>query len=86
MAKLLDSGVVGFRSARGEALGRAVSVAAEVASDCLTFELSGRQRQDARPGLAKMYRVPPDRAWWPAVGAPLERGVRPHRGRSYGTQ
>ena len=45
----------------------------------LTFELSGRQRQDARPGLAKMYRVPPDRAWWPAVGAPLERGVRPHR-------
>jgi hypothetical protein len=42
----------------------------------LTFELSGRQRQDARPGLAKMYRVPPARAWWPAVGAPLERGVR----------
>jgi hypothetical protein len=25
-----------------------------------------------------MYSVPPDRAWWPAVGAPLERGVRPH--------
>ena len=45
---------------------------------CLTFELSGRQRQDARPGLVKMYRVPPARAWWPAVGAPLERGVRPH--------
>jgi hypothetical protein len=44
----------------------------------LTFELSGRQRQNARPGLAKMYRVPPDRAWWPAVGAPLERGVRRH--------
>ena len=44
----------------------------------LTFELGGRQRWDARPGLAKMYRVPPDRAWWPAVGAPLERGVR-HR-------
>ena len=43
----------------------------------LTFELSGRQRQGARPGLAKMYRVPPARAWWPAVGAPLERGVRP---------
>ena len=42
----------------------------------LTFELSGRRRQDARPGLAKMYRVPSDRAWWPAVGAPLERGVR----------
>ena len=44
----------------------------------LTFELSGRRRQDARPGLVKMYRVPPDRAWWPAVGAPLERGVRRH--------
>jgi len=44
----------------------------------LTFELSGRRRQDARARLAKMYRVPPDRAWWPAVGAPLERGVRPH--------
>ena len=42
-----------------------------------TFELSGRRRQDARPGLVKMYRVPPARAWWPAVGAPLERGVRP---------
>ena len=42
----------------------------------LTFELSGRQRQDARPGPVKMYRVPPARAWWPAVGAPLERGVR----------
>ena len=23
-----------------------------------------------------MYRVPPAWAWWPAVGAPLERGVR----------
>ena len=44
----------------------------------LTFELRGRQRQDARPGLATMYRVPPDRAWWPAVGAPFERGVRRH--------
>ena len=47
MAKLLDSGVVGFRSARGEALGRAVSVAAEVASDCLTFELTCALRQAA---------------------------------------
>ena len=45
----------------------------------LTFELSGRQRQDARPGLVKMYRVPPARAWWPAVGAQLERGVRQQR-------
>ena len=45
---------------------------------CLTFELSGRRRQDARPGLVKMYRVPPARAWWPAVGAPVERRVRQH--------
>ena len=44
----------------------------------LTFELSGRRRQDARPALQKMYTVPAARAWWPAVGAPLERGVRPH--------
>jgi hypothetical protein len=43
----------------------------------LTFELTGRQRQDARPGPVKMYRVPPARAWWPAVAAPVERGVRP---------
>ena len=42
----------------------------------LTFELSGRQRQDASARTVKMYRVPPDRAWWPAVGAPLERVVR----------
>ena len=42
----------------------------------LTFELSGRQRQDAKPGMVKMYTVPPAWAWWPAVGAPLERGVR----------
>ena len=48
----------------------------------LTFELTGRQRQDARPGLAKMYRVPPGRAWWPAVGSPVERGVRLHLGGS----
>jgi hypothetical protein len=44
----------------------------------LTFELSGSQRQGARPGPVKMYGVPPARAWWPAVGAPLERGVRHH--------
>jgi hypothetical protein len=44
----------------------------------LTFELSGRQRQDARPGPVKMDGVPPARAWWPAVGALLERGVRHH--------
>jgi len=45
----------------------------------LTFELSGRQRQDARPGPVKMYGVPPARAWRPAGGAPLERGVRRRR-------
>ena len=43
---------------------------------CLTFELRGRQRQDASARLAKMYRVPPAGRWWPAVGAPFERGVR----------
>ena len=43
---------------------------------CLTFEVSWRRRQDARPGPVKMYRVPPVRAWWPAVGAPLERVVK----------
>jgi hypothetical protein len=44
----------------------------------LTFELSGRQRHATAPGPVKMYRVPPARARWHAVGAPLERGVRPH--------
>ena len=43
---------------------------------CLTFELSGRRRQDARARTEKMYRVPQAGPWWPAVGAPLERGVR----------
>ena len=28
--------------------------------------------------LLSMHRVPPDGTWWPAVGDPLERGVRPH--------
>jgi hypothetical protein len=44
----------------------------------LTFELSGRQRQDASARTEKKYRVPQSGRWWPAVGAPLERGVRPH--------
>jgi hypothetical protein len=44
----------------------------------LTFELTGQQRQAARPGAVKMYTVPPTQAWWPAVGAPVERGVRHH--------
>ena len=44
----------------------------------LTFELSGRRRYDARPAKQIMYTVPASRAWWHAVGAPLERGVRQH--------
>jgi hypothetical protein len=46
----------------------------------LTFELSGRQRWDARPAKW-MIACAASRAWWPAVGAPLERGVRPHLAR-----
>jgi hypothetical protein len=46
---------------------------------CLTFEVSWRQRQGARPEPQKMYTVPVARAWWPAVGAQLDRGVRPRR-------
>ena len=42
----------------------------------LTFELRRDRRQGARPGPVKMYRVPPARAWWLAVGPRLERGVR----------
>ena len=57
-------------------MGDSVEGMKPVAGLCgLTFELSGRQRQDARPGLAKMYRVPPDRAWWPAVEARLSAGL-----------
>ena len=44
----------------------------------LTFELSGRRRQDTRARAEKMYTVPQAGPWWPAVGAPLERRVRPH--------
>jgi hypothetical protein len=42
----------------------------------LTFELTGRQRQDARARAVKMHRVPQTGPWWPAVAAPVERGVR----------
>ena len=49
-----------------------------VSSKHLTFEVSWRQRQDARPEPQKMYTVPVARAWWPAVGAQLDRGVRRH--------
>ena len=41
-------------------------------------ELTGRRREDAKPGPQTMYRVPAAWAWWPAVGAPVERPVRPH--------
>ena len=62
------------------ASGAAASVADRthcLAGSCgLTFELSGSQRWDARPGLWKMLSTT-DRAWWHAVGSPLERGVRP---------
>ena len=43
----------------------------------LTFELSRHQRCDARARVAKMYSVPPAGPAWHAVGARLERGVRP---------
>jgi hypothetical protein len=42
----------------------------------LTFELTGRRRQATRPGPVKMDGGPQVRAWWPAVGAPVERRVR----------
>jgi len=41
----------------------------------LTFELSGRQRQDDRARAVKMHRVQQTGHWRPADGAPLERGV-----------
>jgi hypothetical protein len=41
----------------------------------LTFEVSWRQRQATKPKPQKMYTVPVARAWWPAVGAQLDRGV-----------
>jgi len=44
----------------------------------LTFELSGRRRQDARPPRCRINHGAA-RAWWPAVGAPLERRVRQRR-------
>ena len=43
------------------------------------LELSGRQRQDARSGPAKMYGVPPDRACGPPLGLKL-RGLNAREG------
>lgn len=34
-----------------------------------------RARVQAKAGLEKVSYGPPGRAWWPAVGAPLERRV-----------
>ena len=45
----------------------------------LTLEVTGRRRQDASARTVKMYRVPPAGRWWPAVGAPVDRGVRQRR-------
>ncbi len=42
---------------------------------CLTFELSGRQRQDDRARPVRMLCVQQAGHWRPADGAPLERGV-----------
>jgi len=47
---------------------------------CLTFELSGRRRRDAKARTVKMHDVPQAGPWWHAVGAPLERVVRRHCG------
>ncbi|MDP3455030.1 hypothetical protein, partial [Methyloversatilis sp.] len=38
----------------------------------LAFEPRKQRRRDTRPVLEIMQRVPPDRFWRPAVGAPLE--------------
>jgi len=46
---------------------------------CLTFELSRHRRHATSPRPQKMYTVPVAGDWWHAVGARLERGVRPQR-------
>ena len=48
----------------------------------LTFELRGRRRQASGPALQKMHTCAVAPARLPAVGAPLERRVRPHRVRA----
>ena len=45
----------------------------------LTFEVSWRQRHDARPALQIMHACTVARAWWHAVGSQLDRMVRPQR-------
>ena len=44
---------------------------------CLTFEVRRGRRWDARPRPQKMYTLPVAGAWRPAVGARLDRRVRP---------
>ncbi len=43
------------------------------------FLESGRRRQATGPGPVVLRTLSQARAWRPAVGAPLERGVRRHR-------
>ena len=45
----------------------------------LTFELTWRQRRDAKPAPQIMHTCTVARALWHAVGSQVERGVRPHR-------
>jgi hypothetical protein len=49
-------------------------------SQRLTFEISGAPTAWRQAWAVENVRAPTDQAWWHAVGAPLERGVRPHRG------
>ena len=44
----------------------------------LTFELTWRQRRDAKPAPQIMHTCTVARALWHAVGSQVERGVRPH--------
>ena len=56
-------------------LKKGVDDAAEVSMRGLTFELSGRQRQDARARAEKMYTVPQAGPWWPAEALRLSEGL-----------
>ena len=72
----VHASVSGARASSATTAGRSHEIPMNLYSECLTFELSGRRRQDARARAEKMYTVPRTGPWWPAVGAPLERGVR----------
>ena len=62
-----------------------IEVSALGLADCigqrLTCELSGPRQRGTRPAR-QMINLTAARAWCHAVGAPLERGVRPHRVRN----